>query len=69
MSEATSRPDAKILELEPELPAEWEPFEAKLIIFESFGVRMWLGTNRREAAARMHVVMPPGWRENRTDGV
>ena len=69
MSEATSRPDVNILELSPELPAEWEPFEAKLIIFESFGVRMWLGTNRREAAERMFEVLPPGWRENRTDGV
>jgi len=69
MSDTSSRPDVEILALEPKPSAEWEPFEAKLIIFESFGVRMWLGTNRREAAERMHEVMPPGWRGNQTDGV
>jgi hypothetical protein len=67
MSETTSRPDVEILALEPEPTAEWEPFPAKLIILESFGVRMWLGTNRREAAERMHEVLPPGWRENETE--
>jgi len=69
MSETTSRPDAKILGLEPEPSAEWEPFPAELIVFESFGVMMWLGTNRREAAERMHEVLPPGWRENHTEMV
>jgi len=69
MSEATSRPDANILALELQPTAEWEPFNAQLILFESFGVRMWLGTNRREAAERMHEVLPPGWRENRSAGV
>jgi hypothetical protein len=64
MSETTSRPDVNILAPEPEPTAEWEPFNAELIIFECFGVKMWLGANRREAAERLREILPPGWREN-----
>jgi hypothetical protein len=64
MPEATSQPDVKILTLEPERTAdsEWEPFNGFVVVFEAFGVKMWLGTNRREAADRMGAVLPPGWK-------
>jgi hypothetical protein len=66
MSEMTSRPDVDILALEPEATAQWEPFNAELLVFDSFGVKMWLGTNRREAAERMRETLPPGWRQDPT---
>lgn len=67
MPEATSQPDVKILTLEPGRSAEseWEPFTGLVIVFEAFGVKMWLGTNRREAADRMRSVLPPGWKLTR----
>jgi hypothetical protein len=51
---AESMPEVKVLEL--------DPFNGRLIPFEAFGVRMWLGTNRQEASERMRAVLPPGWR-------
>jgi len=63
MSDTSSRPDVEILALEPEPTAGWAPYEAKLMVFESFGVKMWLGSNRREAAERLHEVLPPGWKQ------
>jgi hypothetical protein len=47
-------PQVKVLEL--------EPFNGEVIPFEAFGVPMLLGTDRPEAAARMRMVLPPGWR-------
>jgi hypothetical protein len=32
-----------------------------VIIFEAYGVSMWVGTNRREARERIPEVLPPGW--------
>jgi len=81
MSEAASQPDVKILSLEPEPVGdpepvakpggkpEWEPFSGLVLVFESFGVKMWVGTNRREAAARLHTVLPPGWKDCQPEDV
>lgn len=47
-------PKVKVLEL--------EPFEADVIPFEAFGVRMLLVTDRREVSERMRATLPPAWR-------
>jgi hypothetical protein len=41
---------------------ELEPLDGEVISFEAFGVRMLLGTNRREVSERMRMALPPGWR-------